>query len=125
MGATCVAPLSAIAFTVALSWAGESVRKGMIGAISTPQEMPASFRVRQTSRRFCGLGVPGSSSRHMSRSTNPTETFDPTSARSAASCSRSTSRRISEPFVRMENGLAWSRSTERMPRISLYRPSAR
>jgi hypothetical protein len=35
------------------------------------------------------------------------------------------SRRISVPFVRIENGFAKSRRPSRIPRISRYRPSAR
>lgn len=69
--------------------------------------------------------MPGSASRHRSGSTDPTDIATPTGARSAASRSSGRSRRISEPFVRTENGLAASRSAARIPGISRYRPSAR
>ena len=97
----------------------------MIGAIKTPHSIPASLSFRHTSSRFRGLGVPGSSERHRSLSTKPTETFVPTSATSAHCWSRSTSRKMSDPLVRIENGLAKSLSASMIPRISRYRPSAR
>ena len=118
MGDTWVARDSAIARTVAASWDGESVRNGMIGAISTPHSNPASFSVRHTSSRFRGLGVPGSSRRHSLLSTKPTDTFVPTSATAAHSWRSSMSLRMSEPFVRMENGFAKSRRPSRIPRIN-------
>jgi hypothetical protein len=58
-------------------------------------------------------------------STEPTETFSPTSVTSAAAASSSMSRRISVPLVKMENGLAAPASAAMMPGMSWYRPSAR
>lgn len=105
-GVTEVAPAAAIARTLARSWSGWSPRNGMTGAISTPQSMPFSLRVRTASRRRAGEGVPGSTVRHSASSTKPTETEIPASVTSAAWRSSSRSRRISVPLVRIENGFA-------------------
>ncbi len=117
-GVTEVAPAAAMARTVALSWAGSSPRKGMTGAISTPQPMPRSPRARTTSSRRSGAGVPGSTVRHRSGSVKPTETDAPTSVTRAARASRSRSRRISVPLVRIEKGFARSVRASMMPGIS-------
>lgn len=78
----------------------------MAGAISTPQSMPFSLRVRTTPSWRSGGGAPGSTVRHSSGSTKPTETEMPTPVTSAACVSSSGSRRISVPVVRIENGFA-------------------
>ncbi len=104
--------------TAASSWAGESDRNGSTGPISTPQRSPRSAMAAQMPSRRRGLGVPGSTSRESSSSTNPTDTFRPTSVTCAASAIRSRSRRISVPLVRIENGLRASRSAPMMPGIS-------
>ena len=77
---------------------------GRIGAIRTPHGMPASFSARTASIRFRGCGVPGSLARHASSSSVPIENAVETSATLEASTSRSRSRRISVPLVRIENG---------------------
>ncbi len=125
MGLTWVAPASAICRTVDSSWAGESDRNGTTGPISTPQRSPCSLSVAQTPSRRLGLGVPGSMVRHRSSSAQPTDTLRPTSVTSADASSRSRSRRISVPLVRMEYGLRASSSAWRIPGISWYLPSAR
>ena len=72
--------------------------------------------------RRSGAGVPGSMARHSDLSTKAAETFSPTSVTSAASSSRSRSRRISVPLVRIENGFAASRSAAMMPAHELVPP---
>ena len=101
-----------------LRWLGESVRNGSTGPISTPQRSPRPVSAAQTASLRSGLGVPGSADRESDLSTNPTETLRPTSVTCAASASRSRSRRISVPLVRMENGLRASRSAPMIPGIS-------
>jgi hypothetical protein len=54
--------------------------------------------------RLRGCGVPGSDNRQASSSSVPTDSAAPTSVTAAASFSRSRSRRISVPLVRMEKG---------------------
>ncbi len=78
---------------------------GRIGAINTPVGMPASTNVRSASIRARGLGVPGSVVRQTSSSSVPIENAADTGACSAARSSRSRSRVINVPFVRIENGL--------------------
>src|SRR6266540_4837613 len=102
-----------------------SVRPGRMGAISTPTAKPASESWRMASRRRAGLGVPGSTERHSASLTKPTDIETPTDVTELASRNRSTSRTMSVPLVRIENGLAWSRRAARISRISRYRPSAR
>ncbi len=70
----------------------------------TPHGIPPSFSAATASSRRIGWGVPGSVVRHASSSTVPTENAVATSATFAASTSRSRSRRIRVPFVRIENG---------------------
>ena len=53
------------------------------------------------------------------------QTGGPTSVTAAQAERSGRSRRINDPFVRMENGFAASRSASRIPGISRYRPSAR
>jgi len=119
------APAAVIAATVSSIDSSVSVRPGRIGAMSTVGAKPASANRRTASSRRRGLGVPGSTERHSSSSTKPTEKLTLTGVTAAASVSRSRSRVISVPLVRIENGLAWSRSAAMMPRMSRYRPSAR
>jgi hypothetical protein len=90
--------------TTARSCSGASVMPGRIGAIRTPHGIPAWFSAATASRRFRGCGVPGSLAFHASSSSVPIENAVETSATCAASTSRSRSRRISVPFVRMEKG---------------------
>ena len=66
--------------------------------------MPASVSVRIASIRARGCGVPGSVSRQTVSSSVPIENAAETVVTSAARCSRSTSRRMNVPFVRIENG---------------------
>ena len=115
IGATWAAPAAAAAGRSRSSCAGVSVRHGRIGAISTPQRSPASFSAAHASRRRCGAGCPARPRATASSSTKPTDTFSPTSVTSAASSSRSRSRRISVPLVRIENGLRESRSARDDP----------
>ena len=70
----------------------------------TPHGTPASLRARTASTRLRGCGVPGSVRRHASSSSVPIENAVLTSVTSAASLNRSISRKISVPFVRIENG---------------------
>ncbi len=77
---------------------------GMIGAIRTPHGTPASFSARTASIRLRGCGVPGSERRHASSSSVPIENAAATSVTFEASLSSSRSRRMSVPFVRIENG---------------------
>ncbi|MEJ7703915.1 MAG: hypothetical protein WKF47_09695 [Geodermatophilaceae bacterium] len=72
----------------------------------------------QTSSRLRGLGVPGSARRQTVPSSDPTETLAVTGTTVAASLSNGRSRRINEPFVKIENGVAKSRSAVMMPGIS-------
>jgi hypothetical protein len=118
MGVTEAAPAAAICRTVASSCCGESDRNGTIGPISTAHGSPAAANAAHTPSRRCGLGVPGSRSRHSASSAQPTDTASPTSVTSAAWQISSRSRRISVPLVRIENGLAASRSAVRMPGMS-------
>ena len=118
MGETCRAPAAAACRTASSSWAGESDRYGTTGPMSTPQPRPRSFSAAHASSRRAGAGVPGSIDRHRSLSVKPADTFSPTSVTSAAAASRSMSRRISVPLVRIENGLAASVSAPMMPGIS-------
>ncbi len=118
MGDTDAAPAAAICRTVASSCSGESDRNGTIGPISTAQGRPAAANAAHTSSRRCGLGVPGSRSRQSAWSAHPTDTASPTSVTSAAWQISSRSRRISVPLVRIENGLAASRSAVRIPGMS-------
>jgi len=95
-----------------------SVSPGRIGAISTPTANPASVSVRTASSLRRGLGVPGSTARHMPSSTKPTENEIPTRVTWAASRSSCRSRRMSVPLVRIENGFAKSRNAARICGIS-------
>ncbi len=87
--------------------AGRGSRTGTAGPAPSARRSAARARLRaaQMPSRRAGLGVPGSTSRDSSLSTNPTDTFRPTSVTCAASAIRSRSRRISVPLVRIENGL--------------------
>ena len=125
MGEIDVAPASSAASTTARSCTGSSEMPGRIGAINTLVGMPASVRVRIASMRAFGCGVPGSVRRQTSSSSVPIENAALTDVTSAAAVSRSRSRVMSVPFVRIENGLRYSVSAPMMPRINRYRPSTR
>jgi hypothetical protein len=112
------APAAAMARTVASTCSSVSVRPGSTGAMSTLTANPASLSFDTASSRRRGLGVPGSTVRHRASSTEPTDMAIPTSVIRAAATSRSMSRRINVPLVRMENGLPKSRRAARMPGIS-------
>ena len=113
------APAAAIAATVASIDSSVSVRPGRIGAISTCTSNPASVNWRTASRRRRGLGVPGSTVRHIASSMKPDREADAhrRHRRPPAGAGRGRAV-ISVPLVRIENGLAWSRSAAMMPRMS-------
>jgi hypothetical protein len=115
---TLTAPAEAMAATVASIEASVSVRPGRIGAISTPTGKPASVSCRIASSRRRGLGVPASTVRQSPSSTKPTEYDTPTRVTVAACRSNGRSRSSRVPLVRIENGLAKSRSAEMICGIS-------
>ena len=112
------APASMQARTTAESCSSPSESPGRIGATSTPQGTPASFRRATASTRRQGGGVPGSLLRQTSSSSVPIERLARTLVRSAAAARTSRSRRIMVDFVRMENGLPAAPSVSTMPRVS-------
>jgi hypothetical protein len=81
--------------------------------------MPASFNIFTTSSRFIGWGVPGSVVSQTFSSTVPTEKLALTSVTEAPSTSRSRSRWMRVPLVRIEYGFRAALSSVRMARISL------
>jgi hypothetical protein len=66
--------------------------------------MPASFSARTASIRLRGCGVPGSLARQAASSSVPIENAVETWVTQAAPTSSSRSRRMSVPYVRIENG---------------------
>ena len=105
IGETCVAPASIAARTTSRSCSGRSVMPGRIGAIRTPVGMPACVqRPRPPRSAPADAACRARSHARPSSSSVPIENAAETSVTSAARCSRSRSRRIRVPFVRIENG---------------------
>ena len=91
---------------------------GRIGAIPTATLMPPSTSRLSTRSRCRGGAVPGSVVRQTRSSSVGTENVTRTSARREASCSTSTSRRMSGPRVMMLKGLCASSSATMHARVS-------
>ena len=92
---------------------------GISGAIRIPVGIPAALSFATASSRARGCGVCGSLARHAFSSSVGTDRHALISVRSATSSIRSRSRSSSGDFVRIEHGLAASRSASQIPRISL------
>ena len=105
-----LAPESAMALIVRSIFAGCVEKPGTIGAIKTPQSMPASTNSRTARSRCIGWATPGSSFSHASSSTVGTLMCTRQVATFDSSCSTSTSRTTIGPLVTMPTGVFASRS---------------
>ncbi len=114
-----VAPASVASSTILATCSGASLIPGISGAMRMPVGMPWRLSSATASSRARGFGVCGSVARHAFSSSVGTDRQALTSVTAAISFSRSTSRSTSGDFVRIEHGLAASRSASQMPRMSL------
>ena len=115
----CIAPASVARAMIRSTCSGASLMPGISGAMRMPVGMPARLSSATASSRARGCGVRGSLARQAFSSSVGTEKQALTSVRAAISRSRSTSRSTSGDLVRIEHGLAASRSASQMPRMSL------